>query len=126
MKTTEIGRIGEDYAVKLLKRSGYRIVDRNIHASHNELDIIAKNKEYIVFVEVKTRTVSLDMQCVFGTPASAVNLEKQHRTIKAARSFLADGKFKKLQPRFDVIEIYLDKDTKKPLKNNHIENAFGY
>ncbi len=124
MKTVEIGRLGEDIAVAYLKKQKYKIVDRNIHVSHNEIDIIAKNKEYIVFVEVKTRSADRDMNSCFGTPAMAVDTQKIKRTVTAARTYISTSKYKKLQPRLDVIEIYLDKDTFDILNTNHIINAF--
>ena len=125
MKTVEIGRIGEKYAEKHLKRSGYKIVDKNVHASHNEIDIIARNKEFIVFVEVKARSVDIGLEFDYVSPASAVTEGKQQRTIRAAKAYLLNGKYCGLQPRFDVIEVYLDKKDKKMIKINHIENAFG-
>lgn len=124
MNTTEIGRLGEAHAAKFLRKNKYKIVAKNVHESHNEIDIIARNKEYIVFVEVKTRSVNTDGELMFGTPATAVTHEKQRRTIQAARSFLLFNNYPDLQPRFDVIEIYLCKATGKPLHINHIINAF--
>ena len=125
MTTSEIGRLGENAAVKALKKEKYKIIDQNVHFSHNEIDIIAKNKKYLVFVEVKTRSCDENMQFNFGSPASAVDLHKQKRTIAAAREFIKHKKFLKLQPRFDVIEVFLSKETQKPIHINHIENAFG-
>ena len=125
MKTVEIGRIGENIAVKFLRKNKYRIVARNVHISHNEIDIIAKNKCFILFVEVKTRSTDYDMLSDFGTPASAVDHKKQKRTVDAARGYLKGGKYSHLQPRFDVAEVFLHKDTRKLIKVNYIENAFG-
>ncbi len=125
MKTVEIGKFGEKQAARYLKKNGYNIVATNLHISHNEIDIIAKNKEYIVFVEVKTRSTGEDMQTYFGTPAQAVTYAKKQRTITAARSFLNSNEFSSLQPRFDVIEVYVGEDHKKILNINHIINAFG-
>ncbi len=128
MKTTDIGRLGEDAAAKFLKKQKFRILERNIHISHNEIDIIAisKKRNLIVFVEVKARSVDKDLYSPFGTPASAVTKEKQVRTATAAKSYLRQNpKYFDLQPRFDVIEIYLDKSNMKTLKINYIENAFG-
>lgn len=122
-KAIEIGRLGEKIALRFLRANGYRIVGQNRHQSHKEIDIIAKNKEYLAFVEVKTRSVGVDLYSEYGTPASAVTHAKQRHLIAAARSFLADNPTK-LQIRMDVIEIYLDKNTKKVLKINHIENAY--
>ena len=128
MTTKEIGDFGEKLAVKYLKKNHYKLLSRNLHVSHNELDIIAlhKKSKMLVFVEVKTRSVNDDLYSPFGTPASAVTKQKQLRTVQAARGFLHDNpKFHKYQPRFDVIEVYLSKESKLLLKINHIENAFG-
>ena len=128
MKTVDIGRIGEDAATRFLKKSKLKIIERNIHISHNEIDIIAisKKQKLILFVEVKARTVDKDLYSPFGTPASAVTKEKQQRTVAAARGYMhSNPKYFDYQPRFDVIEIYLDKENHTILKTNHIENAFG-
>ena len=124
MKALETGRVGERAAAKLLRKNKYKIINKNLHVSHNEIDIIAENKEYLVFVEVKTRSVRDENDHGFFVPSQSVTKQKQQRTITAARAFLS--KYKKLrQPRFDVIEVYLNKDTNKVIKINHIINAFG-
>ena len=128
MKTVDIGRLGEDQAARFLKKNKFKIIERNLHVSHNEIDIIAvsKKQRIIAFVEVKARTVDNDLYSPFGTPASAVTKEKQRRTIEAARGYLrSNEKYFDFQPRFDVLEIYLDREDMKVLKINHIENAFG-
>ena len=128
MKTVDIGRLGEDQAARYLKKNKFKIIERNLHVSHNEIDIIAisKKQRIIAFVEVKARTVDKDLYSPFGTPASAVTKEKQRRTIEAARGYLrSNEKYFDFQPRFDVLEIYLDREDMKILKINHIENAFG-
>ena len=126
MKHNDVGRFGEKQAALFLKKRGYKIVDRNIHMSHNEIDIIAKSKEFLLFVEVKTRSVGKDLYSEYGTPAEAVTLQKQKRIITAARDYLYfnSKKHGHLQPRFDVIEVYLDKESGKTLKINHFEDAF--
>lgn len=128
MTTKDIGALGENIAVKLLKKKRYKVLARNLHVSHNELDIIALHKKsgFIVFVEVKTRSVNADLYSPFGTPADAVTKQKQLRTVQAARGYLnANPRLNKYQPRFDVIEVYLDRESKKVLNTNHFENAFG-
>ena len=128
MTTKDIGALGENIAIKYLRKNKYKILDRNLHISHNELDIIALHKKsgIIAFVEVKTRSVDIDLFSPFGTPGSAVTKQKQQRTIQAAKGYLnLNPKFNKYQPRLDVIEIYLSKQNKSLLKINHIENAFG-
>ena len=129
LTTTEIGRFGEDAAAKHLKKIGFRILERNFRASHNEIDIIAENKNTVVFVEVKTRTPQRD-GVVFGTPAEAVTYSKQRRTIAAARAYLYKSGVDK-QIRFDVIEVYLERAPRFSLKPlavkslEHIVDAFG-
>ena len=128
MTTKEIGDLGEKIATKSLKKNRYKVLSRNLHISHNELDIIALHKKsgVIVFVEVKARSVNDDLYSPYGTPSAAVTKQKQLRTVQAARGFLHDNpKYNKYQPRFDVIEVYLSKESKELLKINHIENAFG-
>lgn len=128
MKTTDIGRLGEDAAAKFLKKQKFRILERNVHISHNEIDIIAfsRKAKIIAFVEVKARSVDEDLYSFFGTPASAVTKEKQVRTATAAKSYLRQNpKYFNFQPRFDVVEIYLNRSDMRILKINHIENAFG-
>ena len=128
MTTKDIGNLGETIATKYLKKNKYKVLNKNIHISHNELDIIALHKKsgIIAFIEVKTRSVDTDLFSPFGTPASAVTKQKQQRTIQAAKGYLSlNPKFNKYQPRLDVIEIYLNKQDHSILKINHIENAFG-
>ena len=128
MTTTEIGRIGEKLAVKFLKRNRYKILATNSRQSHNEIDIIATDKNYLVFVEVKTRSVNEDdTYSPYGTPAEAVTLSKQRRTISAAQAYIRNNNSRhtQKQPSMDVIEVYLSKENHKMIKINHIINAFG-
>jgi len=117
------GNRGEDETAKFLKKRGYKITARNYVAGDHEIDIIAENKEYICFVEVKTRTVS-DSDGIEARPASAVTSEKQSAIISAARFYLG-GYFDQRMTRFDVAEVYLEKDG--GLRDiNYIENAFNF
>lgn len=126
MNTKSIGDIGERIAARSLKKQGFRIIERNKHESRNEIDIIAANRQYLLFVEVKTRTVNDDTIGYLGIAASAVNLKKQERTIAAARNYIFENPkiIKNKQIRFDVVEIYLNKSDLKLKAVNHIENAF--
>ena len=121
--TSDLGRYGEDVACSFLKRKGYKIIARNHRESHKEIDIIATNKEYIAFVEVKTRSVDKDLYNSYGTPASAVNSGKQANLIAGARLYLRTNQTDK-QPRMDVVEVYLKKGTKEVLMVNHFEGAY--
>ena len=125
MTTIDIGRYGEELAARYLKKNGYRVIERNNHQSHNEIDIIASNKECIVFVEVKTRSVGEDLYSDYGSPSSAVTSQKQKRLICAAKGYLLKNKkYYKKQPRMDVIEVYLSRTDGKLLKINHFIDAF--
>lgn len=124
MTTKDIGDVGEKAAVKFLKKDGYKIVGRNMHFSHNEIDIIAEDSAYIVFVEVKARSIDPDRGSPFGPPSSAVTRAKQLRLIQAANAYLKQNNTPK-QPRMDVLEVWLDKISGKVLKINHIRNAYG-
>ena len=120
-----IGKRGERIAVRYLKKNRYKILETNRHQSHNEIDIIATNREYLVFVEVKTRSIVSDPAISDCSAAAAVNKGKQWRTIRAAEAYMARMKTITKQPRMDVIEVYLDRNSKKLLKINHIPNAYG-
>ena len=122
MKAVDIGKIGEDAAVKFLRKNGYKLVERNFRASHNEIDIIVKNKESIVFVEVKTRTKSDSVYNSFGSAASSVTPSKQRSLVFASQAYLYENRTD-LPCRFDVVEVYLSQ-TEKILEINHIKEAF--
>jgi putative endonuclease len=110
-----LGLKGEDLAAEHLKKSGYRILDRNWRTGKLEVDIIADNKEFIVFVEVKTRTEDFLVD-----PKTAVNKEKQRSMIYAADTYLKRNNIDK-ECRFDVITVIKKGDTHRI---DHIENAF--
>lgn len=129
LTTTELGRFGERAAADFLKRKGYRILERNFRAGRNEIDIIASRRAEIVFVEVKTRTLSQDGDLPYGTPLEAVDTPKQKRTLAAASAYLYKSETK-LMPRFDIIEVYLKHRQRlfsslAVEKICHIEDAFG-
>ena len=114
-----LGQLGENAAVKFLKRKKYKIISRNFKNYYGEIDIIAKNKDYTVFVEVKTRT-----SCDYGYAAQAVDKRKQNKLFILAQTYLGDAY--DTDVRFDVIEVYVNKEKHKVEKINHIKNAFGF
>ena len=125
--TTQIGRYGEDLAAAHLIRQGFTITRRNFRIGRNEIDIIAENAEYILFVEVKARSVlSADAPNPYGRPSRAVTYDKQRRTLSAARNYLIRHPTHK-RPRMDVIELYLkqtDSSAPQLLKLEWIQNAY--
>ena len=82
--TTNIGRFGESIACEYLKKQKFKVLEQNYYASHNEIDIIAENKQYIIFVEVKTRSCTNNLDLNFGSPASAVTYSKQKRILHSS------------------------------------------
>jgi len=113
MKT---GKLGEDMAADWLKRCGYEIVARNYRAGHDELDIVARQGDTLVFVEVKTARSQN-----FGAPETWVDERKQRHLGDAANAFLLKHDIQDVDCRFDVIAIDL---SQSPPRVNHIKNAF--
>lgn len=103
-----IGRIGEDAVAKRYAEMGFSVVARNLHLSHNEIDLILQNETHLVFVEVKTRHTAPSTPSRFGRPAAAINKEKRARMRKAAEDYLREHPTH-LQPRIDVAEVYMTK-----------------
>ena len=116
------GNAGEDAAAKFLKRKKYKILERNYVAVGCEIDIIAENKEFIAFVEVKTRTLGKESESE-SRPAAAVTPEKQRKIIAAAKFYTHNDPSEK-NLRLDVIEVYLNENQKVD-KILHFENAFN-
>ncbi len=118
-KTTgkKLGKEGEELAVSFLKKRGYQILEKNYRCRLGEIDIVAKDKEKIVFVEVKTRS-----SLTFGLPQEAVNYSKQLRLTRLALAYLSHHKLKDISCRFDVVCILTE--SKKPKKIHLITNAF--
>lgn len=102
------GSYGEDLACNFLVKKGYQILTRNYHSRFGEIDIIAKDKGCIVFVEVKTRTNNL-----FGSPGEAITNKKISKMIKTLQFYLFEHKQGAADFRIDAIEIMV--------KNNKME-----
>lgn len=116
------GNRGEAIAARTLRKKGYNILRRNYVAFDSEIDIIAENKEYLCFVEVKTRSIN-HTYSIEPRPASAVTPEKQRKIISAAKYYIG-GRENTKKVRLDVIEVYLNEDGSVS-KVDHIENAFN-
>lgn len=110
---------GEAQAEHFLKAKGYRILGRRVSVSaRDELDLVARDGEVLVFVEVKTRKSE-----EFGRPAEAVDRAKRHTVSRAAVRYLQRLKFPKICFRFDVVEVIGQDGDPDPVVR-HIENAF--
>ena len=111
-----LGKCGEEAAVDFLKEQGYNIIARNYKSPFGEIDIIARDKDTLCFVEVKTRHSQR-----FGSPEEAVTAFKRRQIAKSALSFLKERALLDKKARFDVVSIiYAKGNTKKDL----IKDAF--
>lgn len=116
----KLGNRGEKIAAKFLRKQGYRIIEKNYHSRLGEIDIVAKENESIVFVEVKTRC-STD----FGLPEEALSYDKRRRLSKLALGYLAHRRIKDTNCRFDVVSILMDNNRANKVKHiKLIKNAF--
>jgi putative endonuclease len=110
-----LGIKGEDLAAEHLKKAGYKILNRNWRTGKLEVDIIAENKDFIVFVEVKTRSDDFLVD-----PKTAVNTEKRRSMIYAAETYIKRNYIDK-ECRFDLITVIRKGDTHQI---DHLEDAF--
>lgn len=111
------GRIGEEHAVQLMSKKGYKIIATNWHMGHLEIDVICGNRKEIVFIEVKTRTSTFgDKQ-----PEEFVDSVKQRRIIAAANAYIKLN-HENRTPRFDVIGVLIK--GSEIVETTHIEDAF--
>jgi len=111
-----LGIEGEDLAVKFLKKIGYRIVAKNYKTQIGEIDIIARDGDTTVFIEVKTRTNDS-----FGYPFEAVHRVKRQKLKNLALLYLKK-QGKELPVRFDVLSILCTENGKREIE--HIKDAF--
>lgn len=110
-KNKRLGAKGEKLARRYLKKSGYKILERNFQNPFGEVDIIAKKDETVAFIEVKTR-----LSENYGAPSEAVDGRRRFKYVQAAKYYFY-GKVIDVTVRFDVVEIFRG-------EINHIENAF--
>lgn len=111
----ETGKIGEDIAVRYLNEKGYQIIERNFECIQGEIDVIAKDKKELVFIEVKTRASAL-----YGLPKEAVDKTKKKHIYKSAEYYIYLKHLENTPIRIDVIEVYKKNDK---YKLNHIKQA---
>ena len=107
-----IGNSGEDLAARYLESNGYEIVARNFHSRYGEIDIIARDGERTVFVEVKRRS-----GVGYGSPGEAVDARKQRKIVLTALAYMQANGLLDSPIRFDVVEILPD-------AARHIPGAF--
>jgi len=104
LTTAEFGSWAENKAKEFLRNKGYELLTRNFRINHGEVDLIMRDEDTLVFVEVKaTRSIESE-------PHMKVNHDKRRRIITAARSFIARHKFYDMPARFDIITVKLDSE----------------
>lgn len=111
-----LGNHGEQLAANYLKKQGYRILETGYTCKVGEIDIIAKNKEFLIFCEVKLRKTD-----AYGYPFESVNKRKQEKIRKIATYYFSFVSDRERSCRFDVISIEPKGDS---FTINHLENAF--
>lgn len=111
------GNYGEKIVSSYLLKYGYEILRKNFICNFGEIDIIFKDKDEIVFSEIKTRT-----GIEYGFPAESITFFKRKHILNTAKYFLYREKIVDYAIRFDVIEVYLNKKEKPII--NHIRNVF--
>ena len=112
-----IGKSGEELAANFLQKKGYKILFRNYHSQFGEIDIIALDKDTLVFIEVKTRSSN------FEAAFSSVSFSKQQKLTKTALDFLSKNyEYEDFLTRFDVIVVLFDQREEYRIK--HMADAF--
>jgi putative endonuclease len=117
MDRQQVGRLGEKAAQRFLKKRGYRIRETGFRCRHGEIDIIAQQKDYLVFVEVRSKS-NLD----FGTPEESITQAKKEKLIASALTYTTTRQDLPSLWRIDVVAIELD-DRGKTKRIELIENA---
>jgi putative endonuclease len=117
MKNKELGALGEKLARQHLKRAGYKIVTANYRSLQGEVDIIARHRGCLVFVEVKCRRGT-----AFGPPEEAVTTAKQKKLVQVGEYYIQHEAPDTREWRIDVVAVELD-DRNRPLRIETIENA---
>ena len=118
MNSRSQGQLGEMEAAHYLRSIGYDIAASNYRCRFGELDIVARDGQTIVFVEVKTRSPG-----AAALPREAVTRAKQQKLCRAALHYLGQNTAVE-SIRFDVIEVIIDGSFLAPARINHIKHAF--
>ncbi|MBQ8968529.1 MAG: YraN family protein [Bacteroidaceae bacterium] len=115
MSHNDFGRWGEEVAADYLESKGYRILERDWRSGHRDIDIVARNVDSVIFVEVKTRRTN-----DFGEPYEAVNYQKKRNLLSAINHYIK-YKHLDLHARFDIISIVAQDMAEPEIK--HIEDV---
>ena len=111
------GQLGERAAKKSLRRAGMKFLTANFRSARGEIDLVFRDRDCLVFVEVKTRS-SED----WGRPASAVDAERRWRLTRAGLDYLRRLKNPRVKVRFDIVEVLLQDGSVREVR--HLQDAF--
>ena len=117
MESYQKGKIGEEIARIYLEQKGFKILEQNYHSRQGEVDLIAKFRDLLVFIEVKSYSYRS-----YGSPFGAITKTKRRSIIHAARTYLYRNRIKDINCRFDVLSIYHKRDGSNEI--DHLEDAF--
>ncbi len=117
MKGKKLGDYGENIAIEFLKKKNYIIKNTNYRSRFGEIDIIARKKNVVVFIEVKTRT-----NTSYGRPVEAIHNTKISRILKTIQFYIKEYHLYDQDIRIDAIEIIINTFNDNDIKINHIEN----
>lgn len=113
-----LGKLGEKAAKHQLQRQGLKFLTANFRSARGEIDLIFREADCLVFVEVKTRSSE-----AWGRPASAVNRERRQRLTRAALDYLQLLRNPPVKIRFDIVEVLLEAETVRAVR--HLPNTFA-
>lgn len=117
LESYQLGKKGEELAEKYLLEQGYEILEKNFRSQQGEVDLIARDKEFLVFVEVKNYSFKS-----YGSAVGAVRKSKRESIIHAAQTYLYKNNIKNTSCRFDVVTIYRRLDGSRAIEL--YKNAF--
>ena len=120
METTSqtLGILGEELAFHFLGAQGYKVLLKNYECTLGEIDLIAKEKGALVFIEVKTRS-----SVAMGVPAESVTFQKRRQIVNVAEYYLKRYGIKDVECRFDVVSVLLNQADEPQIEI--IKDAFG-
>lgn len=117
LKPYDLGKAGEEVALKYLKRKKFKIIKKGFRLYKGEIDVIAYDRKTLVFIEVKTRRSRS-----FGLPEESVTTAKQRQIKKIAQGFVAFNNLENVECRFDVISLIFKKNDGYFIR--HFKDAF--
>lgn len=117
MYNKNVGNFGEMLVITYLENLNYKILEKNYNTKFGEIDIIAKDKDEYVFIEVKTRTSNK-----YGMPSESVNINKEQHIQNSSKVYIFLNNLENKYIRYDVIEVYFINKSKYYI--NHLKNNF--